>query len=61
MSDLGEQIKITFEELKRGIQSLQDAARRGDTKEVKDGLGECLASISELEAAVLSILADDKA
>jgi hypothetical protein len=60
MSDQGEQIKVTFEELKRGVQSLQDAARRGDTKEVEDGLAACLASVRELEAAVLAALADDQ-
>jgi hypothetical protein len=60
MNDQVEQIKTTFEELKRGIQELQGAARRGDTKEVDDGLAECLAAISELETAVLSILEDKK-
>jgi len=51
MNDPAEQIKVSFEEFKRGLHSLQ-----ADVKAVADGLDECLAVANELERAVLLLL-----
>jgi hypothetical protein len=60
MSEPAEQIKITFEEFKRGLHGLQADAARGDLKAVEDGLNECLAVVNELERAVLLLLDRDE-
>lgn len=60
MNDHAEQIKASFEELKRGVTGLQADAARGAMEAVEDGLMECLAAINELELAVLTVLAGDE-